>query len=211
MTGRIRPPGTVVRAGRRPSSAALVVLVVLAACGAATPVVELRPDQRVHHRRPLPGAYPELEALLPTTYHGDGARRPSTRAGTARRRPSGSLADTGIDEVRFAGGTWALGGTTGLTVAVFEGDGPRRREPRSAFYDDERRHGRGRTDEARGRPTPTVGGHAGTPARHLDGDGTGQTVVVVAGRGSPDSVNVVLADDLGDAKVAEALEAFAAP
>ena len=57
------------------------------------------------------------------------ARRPttSTRAATARPAALGSLADAGIDGVRFAGATWGLGGSSGLTVATFEGNGPRRR------------------------------------------------------------------------------------
>jgi hypothetical protein len=111
-----------------------------------------------------------------------------------------------VDGVRFAGATWDLGGTTGLTVALFEGEGLDTTKL-LAFYEDGARKAR-RTDRLEVTDT-TVGGLAAKRLDVLGTDGSGQTVVVWpaddAGR-----VNVLLAGNLGDARVLEALESFAA-
>jgi hypothetical protein len=77
-----------------------------------------------------------------------------------------------------------------------------------SFYEDGARKAR-RTEKLEVKDT-TV---AGTAAKRLDvlgSDGTGQTVVTWPAA-EPGRVNVLLAADLGDAKVAEALKLFAAP
>jgi hypothetical protein len=68
------------------------------------------------------GAYPDLEALVPTALEG----RPPDRLDSGRNcseRNLGTLAGTGIEEIRFAGGLWERGVETGTTLAVFEADG----------------------------------------------------------------------------------------
>jgi hypothetical protein len=192
---------------RRASALAAAVLVglLVAGCGAATPVASFDPASACTTDGRFPGAYPDLEALLPASYEGtDPATVDSGRNCTVDAL--GILAESGVDGVRFAGATWPLGGTTGLTVAVFEGDGLDAANL-LAFYEDGARKAR-RTEKLQVSDT-TVGV---TPAKRLDvlgSDGTGQTVVTwpaaEAGR-----VNVLLAADLGDARVAEALETFAA-
>ena len=65
------------------------------------------------------GAYPELEARVPVDYEGRGPDRlDSGRHCTAASL--GSLAAAGFDEVRFAGGTWDLGGNRAAALVVFE-------------------------------------------------------------------------------------------
>ena len=186
--------------------AALVVLVGVAACGASTPVASFDPASACTTDGRFAGAYPDLEALLPKTYLGTApATVDSGRNCTASAL--GILAESGVDGVRFAGATWPLGGTTGLTVAVFEGEGLDAANLMS-FYEDGARKAR-RTEKLEVKDT-TV---AGTAAKRLDvlgSDGTGQTVVTWPAA-EPGRVNVLLAADLGDAKVAEALETFAAP
>ena len=101
---RPRLPRTV----RRFSPSALV----LAACGAAIPVVSFDPASACTTDGRQPGAYPDLEALLPTSYQGkapdnvDSGRNCTTAA-------LGALAGEGIDGVRFAGATWASGARPG--------------------------------------------------------------------------------------------------
>ena len=186
--------------------AALVFLVVVAACGASTPVASFDPASACTTDGRFAGAYPDLEALLPKTYLGTApATVDSGRNCTAPAL--GILAESGVDGVRFAGATWPLGGTTGLTVAVFEGEGLDAANLMS-FYEDGARKAR-RTEKLEVKDTPV----AGTAAKRLDvlgSDGTGQTVVTWPAA-EPGRVNVLLAADLGDAKVAEALETFAAP
>jgi hypothetical protein len=85
----------------------LALGVVLAACGAAIPVVSFDPASACTTDGRQPGAYPDLEALLPTSYQGkapdnvDSGRNCTTAA-------MGALAGEGIDGVRFAGATLAL-------------------------------------------------------------------------------------------------------
>ena len=70
----------------------------------------------------MPGAYPDLEALLPATY--DGKPPAGVDSGrTCTTDALGTLATHGITGVRFAGATWSLGASSGLTVAVFDGTG----------------------------------------------------------------------------------------
>ena len=184
---------------------ALVLALVLAGCGTATPVASFDPASACTTDGRMAGAYPELEALLPAAYEG---KAPATVDSGRNCTPAalGTLAEAGIDGVRFAGATWPLGGTSGLTVAVFEGDGL---DPKAMidFYEAGARTA-SRTEKLRSEDT-TV---AGQPARRLAvlrSDGSGQTIV--AWPDGEHRVMVLLAADLGDAKVAEAAEAFARP
>ena len=72
---------------------ALVLALVLAACGTATPVASFDPASACTTDGRMPGAYPELEALLPAAYEGkapatvDSGRNCTPAAlGTLRRR-----------------------------------------------------------------------------------------------------------------------------
>ncbi len=184
---------------------ALVLALALAGCGTATPVASFDPASACTTDGRMPGAYPELEALLPAAYEG---KAPATVDSGRNCTPAalGTLAVAGIDGVRFAGATWPLGGTSGLTVAVFEGDGL---DPKAMidFYEAGARTA-SRTEKLLSEDT-TV---AGQPARRLAvlrSDGSGQTIV--AWPDGEHRVMVLLAADLGDAKVAEAAEAFAKP
>jgi hypothetical protein len=70
----------------------------------------------------LPGAYAELEALIPRTFEG----RAPTRLDSGRNctPPSlGTLAAAGFREIHFAGGLWELGQRSGVTLAVLAAHG----------------------------------------------------------------------------------------
>ena len=193
--------------GMRPSRLAIpasILAVALAACGtAAVPETSFDPASACTTDGRYAGAYPDLEALLPSTFEGEA---PAT-VDSGRNCTSvslGTLAAAGVDGVRFAGATWPKGGTSGLTIAVFEGDGLDAATLLS-FYEDGAQQAR-RTEKAVTSDT-TVGS---TPAKRLDvlgSDGTGQTIVTWPGA-VPGRVNVLLAADVGDSAVAEALEAL---
>ena len=181
-------------------------MLLLGACGASDPVVvTFDPAAPCPAEGQQPGAYPELEAMLDTGYEG---RAPDSVDSGRVCSPEalGSLADAGIPGLRFAGATWQTGGTSGLTLAVFKADGldatkmlefmPVGRERAPDGEAPALRHDRGRDSRE--------------AAYVLGSDGTGQTVVAwqVAGE---DVVRVLLAADLGDAKVAALLETLGTP
>ena len=65
-----------------------------------------------------PGAYPELEAVVPTSWSGGPPKvLDSGRACTASGL--GTLAGRGVTELRFAGATWETGDDSGLSLAAF--------------------------------------------------------------------------------------------
>ena len=177
----------------------------MAGCGSASPQASFDPASACTTDGRFPGAYPELEATLPRTYE-DQAPTSVDSGRNCTPDALGALAGLGVAAVRFAGATWALGGTTGLTMAVFEGDGLDAAKLLT-FYEDGAR--KARRTEKMSVADVTVGGH---PAKRLDvlgTDGTGQTIVTWPAD-EPGRVWVLLAADLGDAKVAEALAAFSA-
>jgi hypothetical protein len=98
---------------------ALLATVLLAGCASAPPFDPAGPctsDGQV------PGAYPELEALLPPTFRQD----PPERVDSGRNCTAANLASLGrhgVRELRFAGALWELGDRSGVTMAVFSAPG----------------------------------------------------------------------------------------
>ncbi len=185
---------------------ALVAAILVAGCaGSKIPIATFDPSTPCTTDGRQPGAYPDLEAVLPKAYEG----QPPVSVDSGRNCTTGALgtlADAGITGVRFAGATWDLGGTTALTVAVFEAGGLDASEM-LAFYRD------GATQNSKTEKLATseltVGGAAAHRLDVLQSDGTGQTVVTWPAT-EPGRVHVLLAADLGDARVLEALAAFGA-
>ena len=186
----------------RTALASVVLLAfLLSACGTSgAPIVSFDPSAPCPAEGQQPGAYPDLEALLPTTH--EGKAPDSVDSGRLCSEASlGTLAAAGIDEVRYGGATWSTGGTSGLTVAVFTGEGL---DPEAMLEFYEAPAGEARRTEALQTSDTTVGG---VPARRLDvlgSDGTGQTVVTWQ-PATDGPVWVLLAADIGDAKVEQVL------
>jgi hypothetical protein len=96
---------------------ALAVASLVAGCagGRAAPSFDPSGPCTVDGQRP--GAYPELERLIPATFEGVApARLDSGRNCTELNL--GTLASHGIREIRFAGGLWETGERSGFTLAV---------------------------------------------------------------------------------------------
>lgn len=204
---RRRIAGTLCRVSRGLSLLLPVVLgaLLLAGCGSSIPVVSFDPSTPCTTDGRQPGAYPDLEALLPTEYQG----APPDNVDSGRScTPAalGALADDGITALRFAGATWDLAGATGLTVAVFEADGL---TPGAIidFYQ-AGASGNSKLDKVVTSDT-RVGGRPGRRLDVLQSDGTGQTIVAWPAT-DPGRVFVLLASDLGDANVVKALESLSA-
>jgi hypothetical protein len=98
-----------------------MVLALVAGCGAgAAPSFD--PTGPCSGDGSAPGAYPELESRVPANFED----RAPDRLDSGRNCTDenlGSLADEGIEEVRFAGGTWEFGSDIAAVLAVFAADG----------------------------------------------------------------------------------------
>jgi hypothetical protein len=112
------PPAPV--RGRAALIAALAVAALLVAgCGSS-----FDPSGACTADGSAPGAYPDLEAAVPSTLTGS---RPNDLDSGRSCTPNGlgTLASHGVNELRFAGGTWERGSDSGVSLAVFtDPDGP---------------------------------------------------------------------------------------
>jgi hypothetical protein len=148
------------------------------------------------------GAYPELEALVPATYEG---RAPDQLDSGRNCTPVnlGSLEARGIDEVRFAGGTWDFGSDIAVVLAVFSADALST-DAMAEWWETTARDA-GRT-EITGKSSPTIRGRSGYRLDTKTGERI-QTVVVWPSA-ETGRVNVVVSHNLPDRKIDAAIEAF---
>ena len=196
--GRVRRPAVVV---------AIVGLAisVIGCSGSPIPVATFDPASPCTTDGRQPGAYPDLEALLPPDFQG--IKPTSVDSGrNCTQAALGTLATAGIKGVRFAGAAWSLGGTTGLTFAVFVADGLT--PPEMIDFYGAGAQASSKTDTFQTSDIAV----AGRPGRRLDvlqSDGAAHTIVAWPSARSG-IVDVLLATDLGDTKVANALIELAA-
>jgi hypothetical protein len=66
-----------------------------------------------------PGSYPELEAVVRTTFRGEAPDRLDSGRNCTPQALA-TLVAHGVSAMRFAGATWDLGSSSGVTLAVFE-------------------------------------------------------------------------------------------
>ncbi len=175
--GRPRPPR-----GRRRASLATAALAWLAvACGGSSfdPTTPCTADGRAA------GAYPALEALVPGGFEG----RPPDRLDSGRNcspNALGSLVTHQVAELRFAGGTWDLGGSNGVSLVVLEAEGLQAAWV-AEFYESGARAGR-RTEDVRATSDVLPDGRTAARVDTLNGESF-QTVLVW---GDGDHVRVVI-------------------
>ena len=103
-----------------PGPLAVLVLACLVAAACSAPAFDPNGPCTTDGR--APGAYPDLESLVPRQVEG----RPPDRIDSGRtctERGLESLAAAGISELRFAGGLWERGSRSGTTLAVFRAAG----------------------------------------------------------------------------------------
>ena len=186
--------------------ASLILAAVVVGCaGSPIPVTSFDPSSPCTTDGRQPGAYPDLEALLPPDYQG--IKPTSVDSGRHCTKDAlGTLATAGITGVRFAGATWGLGGTTGLSFAVFAADGLTASEMID-FYG-AGAQANSKTDTLQAVDTVV----AGRPARRLDvlqSDGSAHSIVAWPSK-TAGIIDVLLATDLGDTKVLAALTELSA-
>jgi hypothetical protein len=181
---------------------ALLAVLAIAGCGAGSSYASFDPTSACTTDGRFPGAYPDLEARLPARFDGRGPdSRDSGRNCTAAEL--GTLAGHGIHEIRYAGATWELGGRSGVTLAAFTGSGLTA-EWLGEWYEAGARAARKTRKISPTRPTM-----AGRQAYRLDtvNDDSVQTVITWDAP-SGDAVYVVVAADVPEARIQEALAAF---
>lgn len=149
-----------------------------------------------------PGAYPDLEARVPTTYEGQVPERLDSGRNCSAEN-LGVLAGAGITEVRFAGGNWSFGGNRAAALVVFAAPGLTA-DLIADFYAESARTAN-RT-EVTGESTANL---AGESVRRLDST-TGPRIqtIVVWSAADAGVVNVVITNDLPDPKIESAVAAF---
>ncbi len=185
-----------------PLVAILVVALVVAGCAGA--VASFDPTGSCVADGVAVGAYPELEALVPATFE-DQVPETLDSGRNCTSENLGSLASAGIDEVRFAGGTWSFGGRRAAALVVFQAPGLRAADV-AEFY---------RASAAIANRTEVT---AATEMILADRKGfrldttTGDRVqtVLIWPASVADRVNVVLSTDLPDPKLLAAVDAIEA-
>jgi hypothetical protein len=197
VTHRLRP-----RHSALPSVLVLLALAVtLVGCATQT-TTSFDPASACTTDGRMAGAYPDLEARVPTSYEGRGPDRLDSGRHCSETN-LGSLAAAGFDEVRFAGGTWDFGGQRAAALVVFQADGLT--AERIAEFYGASADAADRT-QVTGVSTPTLAGRTGHRLDTSTGSRT-QTVVTWPSA-DPDFVNVVITNDLPDPKIEAAVEAF---
>jgi hypothetical protein len=179
----------------------VAVVALVAGCGAPA-AASFDPSAPCLADGSAPGAYPDLEAMVPGTYE---AKGPETLDSGRKCTPEGlgSRAEAGFDEVRFAGGTWGFGAIRAAALVVFSAPGLTA-DDIADFYTASARTANRTQITAQSAPTL-----AGRPGHRLDTmTADRQQTVVVWPAAVPDVVNVVLTNDLPDPKIDAAVEAF---
>ena len=196
---RLRP--SLVRSAVVALGAVLSLVALVAGC-AGTPAATFDPDGPCVADGAAPGAYPELEARLPSSVDGT----PPTTVDSGRNctpKNLGSLGTHDLTEVRFAGAVWDRGGGSGVTTAIFTAPGLRA-DWIAEFYETSAEAGRRTEDIVT--TTPTV---AGRPGHRMDlRNGESLQSVVVWPSTTPDTVNVVLSADIDESIVQAAIAAL---
>jgi hypothetical protein len=178
---------------------ASVVLALAGCAGAAQPSFD--PTGPCISDGRAPGAYPDLEARVPSTYR-DTSPAALDSGRNCTDEQLGSLAGS-FDEVRFAGATWSFGGERALALVVFSAPGLSAADV-AAFYEES-----ARTTprmEILDETEPTV---AGRPGWRLDAKRVERLqTVVVWPAAEADVVNIIISNDLPDERIADAIDAF---
>jgi hypothetical protein len=179
----------------------MAVVLLLAGCTGAT-TASFDPTGPCSGDGSAPGAYPELEALVPASFEA----RPPDRLDSGRNCTAenlATLADEGIEEVRFAGGTWEFGSDIAAVLAVFAADGLT--VDAMADWWEATARDSSRTQILNAAEVEMYG----LAVRRLDTK-TGERLqsVLVWPREEPGQVNVVVTHNLPDPKIEAAVDAF---
>jgi hypothetical protein len=153
---------------------AVAFALVLAVVGCGTGGASFDPNSPCSTDGRFPGAYPDLESLVPRSLGG----RPADRLDSGRSCTDAALATLkshGVAELRFAGGLWEAGANSGTTLVVFGSPAPLEAAWIAEFYEVGARAGK-KTEQIDSGPL-TVEGQPGFRLDTLN-DESYQTVIV---------------------------------
>ena len=151
----------------------------------------------------MAGAYPELEAAVPTVLSGVAAtQRESGRYCSAETL--GSLAAAGISEARYGAATWDRGGAKAISLVVLEADGLTAKAVFDSYVKGAVANGKIHDLST---SDLTIAGMAGHRMDFLNGDSSFQRILVWPGDRTG-RVRVILAADQVDAEIQAAVDAF---
>jgi hypothetical protein len=168
-----------------------VVLVAIAASACAGPKFD--PSGPCTGDGRAPGAYPELERLIPDRF--DTAAPTVLDSGRNCAAASlGSLASHQVGELRFAGGQWHLGDRSGVTMAVLTSPTGLDAAWVDEFYESSARVAN-HTENVSAGPA-RIGGVEAFRVETLNDQTSFQTVVVWAGKAAIDVV--IVASDVNE-------------
>jgi len=150
----------------------------------------------------MKGAYPDLEARIPTTI--DGRKADSRDSGRFCSTDAlGSMVAAGVTEIRFGGGTWRVADQAGIQLAAFEGAGL---TPAGLAEANRLAAEAAERTEAVKTTTLTI---AGRPAWRIDlVNGSSRQAVVVWGSADGAAVQVVVATAVDEAQLQAAIAAY---
>ncbi len=186
--------------------ACLVAGLVVVGCSASAPTPRPDPSGACGGAdvQRFAGFYPGLEARLPASLSGaapsarDSGRYCSTKT-------LGPLRGAGHDEVRFAGETFPATSQSGVSLIVYSAPGLTADQVGAAFHAGA---GTGRSVEIVSDDPHVVAGRSGRRLEVINGDT--RQVVVVWPAADPDVVRIVIAADVGNAAIDQAVAALEA-
>jgi hypothetical protein len=152
----------------------LVIGLVIVVAGCSSAAASFDPASACTGDGRFPGAYPQLEALVPTSLGG----RPADRLDSGRSCTDAALTTLkshGVRELRFAGGLWEQGSNSGTTLVMFDSPTPLDAKWLAEFYEAGARAGKN-TDAIKTAPL-TIAGSMGYRLDTLNDDSY-QTVIV---------------------------------
>lgn len=194
-----RPSGT-----GQVTSLVVLAVALLAGCSGATASPSFDPSSACAgaDEQRMPGAYPELEVLVPVGLAG---ATPSSRdSGRLCSKVSlGALAGAGVTEMRFGGGTWDRGGGKGISLVTFEATGLTARALFDSYVAGARANSQNHDIQT---SEPTIAGAQGYRMDLLSGESF-ESLVVWPGD-QQGRVRVVLSADQTDADIQAAIDAF---
>lgn len=188
---------------RRSRLLAFVVTVVITLAACTEPAaVSFDPTGPCTADGRVPGAYPELEARIPTSYRDT----PPEQLDSGRRceeESLGSLVEAGVEELHYAGGLWSFGAERSAALVVFRAPGLTAAEVIEFYTSSASVANR---TEILATSDLVI---AGRPGHRLDTKTVERLqTVVVWPAADPDVVNIVLTNDLPDARIEEAIATF---
>jgi hypothetical protein len=186
----------------RPRPAILLIVALAVGACSGQPAPSFDPTGACSGDGRVAGAYPDLEARVPTALAGRAPEKLDSGRNCSAANLA-TLANHGIGEVRFAGGSWSDGGGKGRTLAVFAAPGLRS-EWIAEWYRATAERGR-RTEDFE-ETAVTIDGRPGTRLQLVNDDR--HQVVVVWPSTDGAVAQVVIAQDVPNALIDEAIAAF---